>query len=194
MFLEQFPGRQKSNGWLEVISGSMFSGKTEELIRRLKRAEFAKQSILLFKPKVDNRYSEENVVSHLGTSVQAIAVENSSEVLKRWKGETVVAIDEAQFFDKNLPKVCEQLANEGARVIAAGLDMDFKGKPFGPMPDLMALAEYITKVHAICLRCGGLAHFSHRTSEQVDLVVLGELQNYEPLCRGCFQQTKNQTT
>jgi thymidine kinase len=193
MFLEQFPNRQKSNGWLEVICGSMFSGKTEELIRRLKRAEFAKQSILLVKPKIDNRYSSETIVSHQGASLEAVVVDEAKEILNLWTGETVVAIDEAQFFTEDLLQVCEKLADQGARVIVAGLDMDFKGKPFGPIPDLLSMAEYITKVHAICVKCGSLAQFSHRTSEQEELVVLGEKHNYEPLCRGCFHQFKTET-
>jgi thymidine kinase len=191
MFLEQFPDDNRTNGWIEVICGSMFSGKTEELIRRIRRAEFAQQSILLVKPKVDTRYSEENVVSHQGTAIQAKVVDNSSEILELWKKEKIVAIDEAQFFDEDLTFICDQLANKGARVIIAGLDMDFKGIPFGPIPALLAMAEYVTKVHAICVSCGNLAQFSHRITSGEERVVLGAQNNYEPLCRTCFNKIKH---
>ena len=186
MFLEQFPNHSRSNGWIEVICGSMFSGKTEELIRRLKRAEFAQQSILMIKPKVDNRYSESEVVSHQGNVWSAVIVEQSIEILNLWKGETIVAIDEAQFFKEDLPTVCADLANKGARVIVAGLDMDYLGKPFGPIPNLMSMAEYVSKVHAICVKCGSLAQFSHRITDHSAQVLVGEKKDYEPLCRGCF--------
>lgn len=145
MFLEQFPSERRQNGWIEVICGSMFSGKTEELIRRMKRAQFANQKMLLFKPIIDNRYHETNIVSHQGTSIQAISVTDSSEILKSWTDQKVIAIDEAQFFDHALVTVCNELATKGVRVIIAGLDMDYLGEPFGPMPKLLAIAEYVTK-------------------------------------------------
>jgi thymidine kinase len=191
MFLEQFPDKNRTNGWIEVICGSMFSGKTEELIRRIRRAEFAQQSILLFKPKIDNRYSEENVVSHQGTAIEAKVIKNSSEILDLWEKEKIVAVDEAQFFDSELANVCVQLANKGARVIVAGLDMDFKGLPFGPIPSILAMAEYVTKVHAICVSCGNLAQFSHRITSDEETVLLGSQNNYEPLCRTCFNNIKH---
>ncbi|HMC98480.1 MAG TPA: thymidine kinase [Flavobacteriales bacterium] len=186
MFLEQTGPRTQRKGWIEVICGSMFSGKTEELIRRLRRAEFAKQRVEIFKPSVDNRYAEAEVVSHNATSIRSTPVPNSSNLLLLAGDIQVVGVDEAQFFDTGLPQVCEQLANSGVRVIAAGLDMDFQGRPFGPMPQLMAMAEYVTKVHAICMHCGGLASYSHRTGASEELILLGETDNYEPLCRTCF--------
>ncbi len=186
MFLEHTGPRTQRKGWIEVICGSMFSGKTEELIRRLRRAEFAKQRVEIFKPGVDTRYDETNVVSHDSTTIRSTPVPSSSNLLLLASDIQVVGIDEAQFFDDGLPEVCEQLANTGVRVIAAGLDMDFQGRPFGPMPQLMAIAEYVTKVHAICMHCGGLATFSHRTSASQELVLLGETDSYEPLCRSCF--------
>ena len=173
-------------GWLEVICGPMFSGKTEELIRRLKRARFAKQRIEIFKPAIEVRYDEENVVSHDENVIQSTPVQSSSNILLLADDVDVVGIDEAQFFDAGLADVCNQLANQGIRVIVAGLDMDFKGKPFGPMPALLASAEYITKVHAICVKCGDLAQYSHRTIKDEKLVVLGETESYEPLCRTCY--------
>src|SRR5690606_9341008 len=166
MFLEQFPTDGRPSGWIEVICGSMFSGKTEELIRRIKRAEFANQRNLLIKPSIDNRYSEGDIVSHSGLQVNAIVVENSKSIMEQWNGEQIVAIDEAQFFDAYLIDVCNSLANKGVRVVVAGLDMDYKGKPFGPIPSLMAIAEYVTKVHAICVACGNLAQFSHRFANE----------------------------
>jgi thymidine kinase len=190
MFLEQTGPQGPRKGWIEVICGSMFSGKTEELIRRLRRAEFAKQQVEIFKPGVDTRYAEAEVVSHDRNSIRSTPVPNSSNVLLLASGIQVVGIDEAQFFDDGLPAVCEQLANSGVRVIIAGLDMDFQGRPFGPMPDLMAMAEYVTKVHAICMHCGGLATFSHRTTTNDDLIVLGETDSYEPLCRTCFDRAR----
>jgi thymidine kinase len=186
MFLEQFPSQGRQNGWIEVICGSMFSGKTEELIRRIRRAEFANQSLIMFKPELDNRYSKDKVVSHQGTAYQAILVKKSSEILERWNKELVVAIDEAQFFDEELVEVCNQLANQGVRVILAGLDMDFQGVPFGPMPKLLAAAEYVSKVHAICVSCGNLAQFSHRTVEDSGQVLVGAVDKYRPLCRSCY--------
>lgn len=188
MFLEQFPTEGRQHGWMEVICGSMFSGKTEELIRRLKRVEFAKQKMLLFKPAIDDRYHTEKVVSHKGSSFHAIPVKHSSEILTHWKKERIVAIDEAQFFDKELIDVCNQLAKQGVRVILAGLDMDYLGKPFGPMPELICCAEYVTKVHAICVSCGNLAQFSHRTSQDSEQVLVGAVEAYEPLCRACYNK------
>ncbi len=186
MFLEQFPLQKKTNGWIEVICGSMFSGKTEELIRRLRRAEFANQELVLFKPKIDNRYSKKNVVSHSGNAFEAVLVEQSSEILRHINGHKVVAIDEAQFFDNEIISVCETLSGQGVRVILAGLDMDYTGKPFGPMPNLLSVAEYVTKVHAICVSCGNLAQFSHRTVEEKSQVLVGAVEKYQPLCRACF--------
>jgi thymidine kinase len=186
MFLEQFPVDGRQNGWIEVVCGSMFSGKTEELIRRIRRAQFANQKLLLFKPIVDDRYSEEAVVSHQGSSLKAIPVNDSAEILKIWKDEKVVAIDEAQFFDDGLVEVCNLLAKKGVRVVLAGLDMDYKGIPFGPMPKLLAIAEYVTKVHAICVSCGNLAQFSHRTATETEQVLVGAIEKYKPLCRACF--------
>jgi len=184
MFLES----AYQSGWIEVICGSMFSGKTEELIRRLKRANFAHQRVEIFKPVVDVRYSAENVVSHDANTIRSTPV-NSSETILLLTGDVdVVGIDEAQFFDANIVSVCKMLANRGIRVVVAGLDMDYLGKPFGPMPQLMAVAEYVTKVHAICVRCGNLAHHSHRLTANDKLVVLGEHDTYEPLCRHCFNK------
>lgn len=188
MFLEQFPEDGKRHGWVEVICGSMFSGKTEELIRRLKRAEFANQELLLFKPKIDRRYSEENVVSHNGISFEAIQIDSSKEILEHWKKERIVAIDEAQFFDMDVVKVVNELASKGVRVVCAGLDMDYMGNPFGPIPNLLASAEYVTKVHAICMSCGNLAQFSHRKSKEKEQVLVGAIDEYEPLCRSCYNK------
>lgn len=191
MFLEQIPSEARQNGWIEVICGSMFSGKTEELIRRLKRVEFAQQKLLLFKPAIDNRYHEEQVVSHKGSSLEAIPVKSSDEILKHWKKERIVAIDEAQFFDNGLVDVCTDLAKHGVRVIIAGLDMDYLGKPFGPMPSLLCMAEYVTKVHAICVSCGNLAQYSHRTSKDEGQVLVGAVEKYEPLCRSCYNKIEH---
>jgi len=191
MFLEQIPSEARQNGWIEVICGSMFSGKTEELIRRLKRVEFAQQKLLLFKPAVDNRYHEEQVVSHKGSSLEAIPVTHSEEIFKHWKKERIVAIDEAQFFDHGLVNVCTDLARQGVRVIIAGLDMDYLGKPFGPMPDLLCMAEYVTKVHAICVSCGNLAQYSHRTTKDEGQVLVGAVETYEPLCRSCYNKIEH---
>lgn len=187
MFLEHTGSQSRRKGWVEVICGSMFSGKTEELIRRLRRAEFAKQRVEIFKPEVDTRYASSEVVSHDATSIRSTPVPGSSNLVLLAGEIDVVGIDEAQFFDDGLPSVCEQLANSGVRVIVAGLDMDFQGRPFGPMPKLMAIAEYVTKVHAICMHCGELATFSHRKGGNEDLIQLGETDSYEPLCRTCFQ-------
>jgi thymidine kinase len=191
MFLEQIPSEARQNGWIEVIYGSMFSGKTEELIRRLKRVEFAQQKLLLFKPAIDNRYHEEQVVSHKGSSLEAIPVKSAAEILKHWKKERVVAIDEAQFFDAGLVEVCNDLAKHGVRVIIAGLDMDYLGNPFGPMPDLLCIAEYVTKVHAICVSCGNLAQYSHRTTKDEGQVLVGAVEKYEPLCRSCYNKIEH---
>ncbi len=190
MFLERAANRAQRKGWIEVICGSMFSGKTEELIRRLRRAEFAKQKVEIFKPGVDTRYDEVLVVSHDSNRIRSTPVPSSSNLLLLASGIEVVGIDEAQFFDDGLPSVCEQLANSGVRVIAAGLDMDFQGRPFGPMPQLMAISEFTTKVHAICMHCGELATFSHRTTKSQELVLLGETESYVPLCRGCFNAAR----
>jgi thymidine kinase len=186
MFLEQFPTESKINGWVEVICGSMFSGKTEELIRRVKRTQFANQKMILFKPEIDNRYSEDDVVSHQGTAAPAVMVSKASDILNIVTDERIVAIDEAQFFDDGIVDVCSILANRGIRVICAGLDMDYLGNPFGPMPSLLAIAEYVTKVHAICAQCGNLSYLSHRKTNDKQLVLLGEQSKYEPLCRSCF--------
>lgn len=185
MFLEPSFRGQRS-GWIEVICGSMFSGKTEELIRRLKRANFANQKVRIYKPTKDVRYHETNVVSHDENSILSTAISHSQELLSNDLDVQVIGIDEAQFFDHDLPKVCENLAIRGIRVIVAGLDMDFKGRPFGPMPDLLAIAEYITKVHAICPHCGNLATHSYRLSDEQEEVVLGEKDKYEPRCRICY--------
>jgi len=186
MFLENTSRGTKGHGWIEVITGSMFSGKTEELIRRLKRARFAKQNVEIFKPRMEVRYSSEEVVSHDENAIQSTPVDSSANILLLASGVEVVGIDEAQFFDDGLVEVCNQLADRGARVIAAGLDMDYKGVPFGPMPDLLSIAEYVSKVHAICVRCGNLAQYTHRLSDNDKLIVLGETDIYEPLCRACY--------
>jgi thymidine kinase len=188
MFLENSINQSKKRGWIEVICGSMFSGKTEELIRRLKRAKIAKQKVEIFKPAIDVRYDEEKVVSHDQNYIMSTPVPSSSNILLLANDIDVVGIDEAQFFDSELVNVCNQLAQSGIRVIIAGLDMDYLGKPFGPMPALLATAEYVTKVHAICMNCGDLAHVSHRTISSNKLVVLGEKDSYEPLCRSCFNE------
>ncbi len=186
MFLENTVNSKEQYGWIEVICGSMFSGKTEELIRRLRRAQFAKQKVEIFKPMVDVRYNEESVVSHDANEFRSTPVPAAANI--RILGDTcdVVGIDEAQFFDEEIVTVCNDLANKGVRVIVAGLDMDFKGNPFGPMPALMATAEYVTKVHAICTRTGNLANYSFRKSDKDELVLLGETEAYEPLSRGAF--------
>jgi thymidine kinase len=191
MFLEHLPVENRNYGWIEVICGSMFSGKTEELIRRLKRVEFANQSLLLVKPVVDDRFHKKNVVSHVGSSFEAQSVNSSEDILKLWQNERVVAIDEAQFFDQQLPKVVNTLAMKGVRVIIAGLDMDFKGESFGPMPELLCIAEYVTKVHAICVSCGNLAQFSHRLNKEEGQVLVGAAQEYRPLCRHCFNNQRS---
>jgi len=184
----------RRRGRIEVICGSMFSGKTEELIRRLKRAKFAKQRVEIYKPAIDTRYSEENVVSHDSNSISSTPIESSSSILLFSSDIDVVGIDEAQFFDEGLAEVCNKLANSGIRVIIAGLDMDYKGIPFGPMPDLCAIADEVTKVHAICLRCGQLAYISHRIVKNEKRVLLGEKDEYEPLCRECYNRALMQSS
>ncbi len=186
MFIERDVNSPRKMGTIEVVTGSMFSGKTEELIRRLKRAKFARQTVEIYKPAMEKRYSEDEVVSHDENSIRSSPVDNSSNILLLSGNVDVIGIDEAQFFDKGLVEVVVKLANMGIRVIIAGLDMDFKGVPFGPMPGLMAVADHITKVHAICMRCGSIAQFSHRFSEKNEVVMLGEREEYEPLCRNCY--------
>jgi len=186
MFLEQTKLDTPRKGSIEVVTGSMFSGKTEELIRRLKRAKIAKQNVEIFKPAIEQRYDEINIVSHDANFIHSTPVPSSSNILLLGQGFDVIGIDEAQFFDDQLPYVCEALANEGTRVIVAGLDMDYLGKPFGPMPVLLAIADYITKVHAICMQCGDLANHSYRTTKDDSLILVGEKESYIPLCRSCF--------
>ncbi|MGB4448235.1 MAG: thymidine kinase [Cloacibacterium sp.] len=186
MFLENTINHAKQSGWMEVICGSMFSGKTEELIRRLRRAEMAGQKVEIFKPKIDTRYDEEEVVSHNHNKIRSTPVESSNEILLLGSTCDVVGIDEAQFFDDGIVEIANQLANNGIRVVIAGLDMDFLGRPFGPMPFLMATAEYVTKVHAICKTTGNLANYSMRTSSSKDLVQLGETDSYEAVSRRIF--------
>lgn len=186
MFLENTVNHKEQFGWIEVICGSMFSGKTEELIRRLKRAQFAQQKVEIFKPAIDVRYDEEKVVSHDSNEIQSTPVPAAANIPLLAADCQVVGIDEAQFFDDEIVTVCNDLANRGIRVIVAGLDMDFKGNPFGPMPALMATAEYVTKVHAVCTRTGNLAQFSYRKGKNDKVVMLGEQQEYEPLSRGAY--------
>jgi thymidine kinase len=186
MFPENTTRQSKGGGWIEVICGSMFSGKTEELIRRLNRARIARQRVEIYKPALDKRYDPVQIVSHDEKAIPSTPVQAASQILLLAQEADVIGIDEAQFFDEELNDVCNLLANEGIRVIVAGLDMDYQGKPFGPIPALLATAEYVTKVHAICIRCGNLGNYSHRISEDEQLVVLGEKENYEPLCRKCF--------
>jgi thymidine kinase len=185
MFIEPNLNTEK-RGWIEVICGSMFSGKTEELIRRLKRVKIANLKAEIFKPVVDTRYDVIKLVSHDENKILSTPVSNSTEILQLSKDVDVVGIDEAQFFDDRITEVCEQLALQGIRVIVAGLDMDFKGNPFGEMPNLLAIADYVTKLHAICVRCGSIANFSYRKSNEAGQVLLGELDVYEPRCRNCF--------
>lgn len=187
-----FAENHKKSGCIEVVCGSMFSGKTEELIRRLRRAQFANQKIEIFKPVVDNRYSDVEVVSHDFHSIKSKPISDPAEMLSIAPDVEVVGVDEAQFFNDSLVDVCQQLANRGIRVIIAGLDTDYLGNPFGPMPRLMAVAEDVQKVHAICVKCGNLANHSHRLSKSKDLVVLGEKDIYEPLCRECFNKARQE--
>lgn len=188
MFIEDYTSKGQHRGWIEVVCGSMFSGKTEELIRRLKRARFAKQQVEIFKPLIDNRYHKSDVVSHNANSIPSTPVKTPQEILDKVDGIEVIGIDEAQFFDESLIDVCNQLANRGIRVIVAGLDMDYLGKPFGPVPGIMAIAEFVTKVHAVCVNCGALANQSHRIVKADELVLVGEMESYEPLCRFCFNE------
>lgn len=186
MFLENTVNHKEQFGWIEVICGSMFSGKTEELIRRLNRAKFARQKVEIFKPAIETRYHEEMVVSHDANQIRSTPVTSSAMMKLLAQGCDVVGIDEAQFFDDEIVTVCNDLANSGIRVIVAGLDMDFKGNPFGPMPALMATAEYVTKVHAVCTRTGNLANYSFRKANNDNLVMLGETEEYEPLSRAAY--------
>ncbi len=190
-FLENSVRATGKRGSLEVITGSMFSGKTEELIRRLRRAQFAGLKVEIFKPSLDKRYSETRVVSHDDKSIVSTPVDHATAILLLADDVNVVGIDEAQFFDNAIVDVCNKLADKGIRVVIAGLDMDFMGKPFGPMPALLAIAEFVTKVHAICMRCGNLAQYSFRKSDEDQVVVLGEKDKYEPLCRTCYNKALN---
>jgi len=190
-FLENSVRSEGKRGSIELITGSMFSGKTEELIRRLRRAQFAGLKVEIFKPSLDKRYSETRVVSHDDKSINSTPVDNASSILLLAGDVDVVGIDEAQFFDGSIVDVCNNLADSGIRIVVAGLDMDFMGKPFGPIPALLAIAEYVTKVHAICMRCGNLAQYSHRKSNEAQVVLLGEKDIYEPLCRGCYNKAMN---
>ncbi len=187
MFIEpNLTGERR--GWIEVICGSMFSGKTEELIRRLKRAKFANLKVEIFKPAMDIRYDENNVVSHDANAIQSTPIDNSQTILLMAEGVDVVGIDEAQFFDDQILQVCEKLALKGVRVIVAGLDMDYKGDPFGQMPFLLSIADYITKLHAICMKCGNIANISYRKTNEEGQVLLGEKEAYEPRCRKCYHE------
>lgn len=186
MFLEPHFKGQRS-GWIEVICGCMFSGKTEELIRRLRRAAIAELKVEVFKPKIDTRYDENNIVSHDTSALLATPVGDSADLLGISQETSVVGVDEAQFFDMELPSVCQELALRGIRVIVAGLDMDYRGQPFGPIPNMLAIAEYVTKVHAICVHCGNLATHSYRLAQGDEVVLLGEKEKYEPRCRSCYQ-------
>ncbi|MBF1407207.1 MAG: thymidine kinase [Prevotella histicola] len=186
--MDNLNGERRRRGRIEVICGSMFSGKTEELIRRMKRAQFAKQRVEIFKSSIDTRYSEENVVSHDQNTIRSTPIDSSGNILLLASDIDVVGIDEAQFLDDGLMDVCNQLANNGVHVIVAGLDMDYKGVPFGPIPALCAVADEVTKVHAICVKCGALAYVSHRLIADDHRVMLGEQQEYEPLCRECYQK------
>ena len=190
MYLENTVNHSEYSGWIEVICGSMFSGKTEELIRRLKRARIARQRVEIFKPAIDTRYNEQMVVSHDRNEIVSTPVSHSSEILLRATDVDVVGVDEAQFFDDGIVEACNTLANSGIRVIVAGLDMDYLGRPFGPMPFLMATAEYVTKVHAVCTRTGNLAHYTHRLTRNDSLVLLGETHDYEPLSRKAYFQAR----
>jgi thymidine kinase len=190
-FLENSIRATGKKGSIEVITGSMFSGKTEELIRRLRRSNYAGLKVEIFKPSLDKRYSETRVVSHDDKSIVSTPVDNASAILLLAGNVDVVGIDEAQFFDDSVVEVCNTLADNGVRVVIAGLDMDFMGKPFGPMPALLAVAEYVTKVHAICMRCGNLAQYSFRKSAEEQVVLLGEKNIYEPLCRNCYNEAIN---
>lgn len=191
-FLENAVRTDGKRGSVELITGSMFSGKTEELIRRLRRAQFAGLKVEIFKPALDKRYSETRIVSHDDKSISSTPVENAASIILLAGNSNVIGIDEAQFFDNGIVEVCNMLADSGVRVVVAGLDMDFMGRPFGPMPALLSIAEYVTKVHAICTRCGNLAQYSFRKSDEEQQVVLGEKDKYEPLCRSCFNKFREQ--
>ena len=186
-----FSENHKKSGCIEVVCGSMFSGKTEELIRRLRRAKFARQRVEIYKPAIDKRYSEEEVVSHDSNAIMSTPIDSSAQILLLSSDIDVVGIDEAQFFDDGLVDVCNELANRGVRVIVAGLDMDYKGVPFGPIPALCAIADDVQKVHAICVKCGALAYVSHRKVHGDKRVMIGEMQEYEPLCRDCYIKALN---
>lgn len=194
MFVEPNFGKRsddpsKNTGWIEVITGAMFSGKTEELIRRLNRALIAQQKVEIFKPALDTRYHEKYVVSHDETQIRSTPIQFAGDILLLAGNSDIVGIDEAQFFDEHLVEVVTKLANKGKRVIIAGLDMDYRGKPFGPMPALMAIAEFVTKVHPICIKCGAIAIYSHRLTQDMETVVIGEKEKYEPLCRRCYNES-----
>jgi thymidine kinase len=191
MFPEYSDNITKRRGWIEVICGAMFSGKTEELIRRVRRAEIAKQKVEIFKPEIDNRYDLLNVVSHDANKIVSTPVSSASQIMLMVGAIDVIGIDEAQFFDEELPNVCKTLADRGIRIIVAGLDMDFNGKPFGPMPQLLATAEYVTKIHAICVNCGELASYTYRKSDAKEKIILGAHDNYSALCRTCFNKEMN---
>ncbi|MEN3038852.1 MAG: thymidine kinase [Candidatus Kryptonium sp.] len=184
---EKIPSGTRGTGWIEVIAGSMFSGKTEELIRRIRRAQIAKLKVAVFKPRIDTRYSVDKIVSHSDISISSIVVDNAKQILEIAKDAQVIGIDEAQFFGMDLVDVCEQLANEGKRVIVAGLDQDYRGKPFEPMPQLLAIAEYITKMHAICVVCGNPASKTQRKIKTGERIVVGASDIYEARCRRCFE-------
>ncbi len=184
---EKIPQGTKGTGWIEVITGSMFSGKTEELIRRIRRAQIAKLKVVVFKPRIDIRYSTDKIVSHSDISISSIVVDNAKQILELAKDAQVVGIDEAQFFDSELVDICEKLANDGKRVIVAGLDQDYRGKPFEPMPQLLAIAEYITKTHAICVVCGNPASKTQRKIKAGERIVIGASDIYEARCRRCFE-------
>jgi thymidine kinase len=190
MFIEPNYGsiKEGNSGWIEVICGCMFSGKTEELIRRLNRAKIAGQKVIIFKPQIDNRYHETKVVSHKNSNIDSIPIKEITDVINQSEGYEVVGIDEAQFFDEKIVSVCNHLAKRGQRVLLSGLDMDFEGKAFGAMPELLAIAEYVTKLHAICMKCGSNASFSFRLSENKKTVLVGEKESYEARCRTCFEQ------
>lgn len=190
MYIENNIHEQRRTGSIEVVCGSMFSGKTEELIRRVKRAEIARQKVCIFKPTIDIRYSREDVVSHNSTSIPAYPVENSRLIAHHGADYDVIGIDEAQFFDDGIIDICNNLANEGKRVIIAGLDMDYLGHPFGPMPNLLAIADEVYKTRAICMQCGRLANYSYRIAEGEQQIMLGEKLEYMPLCRTCYQELK----
>ena len=189
--IENLTGEVHRPGRIEVVCGSMFSGKTEELIRRLRRAKFARQRVEIYKPAIDKRYSEEEVVSHDSNAIMSTPIDSSAQILLLYSDIDVVGIDEAQFFDDGLVDVCNELANRGVRVIVAGLDMDYKGVPFGPIPALCAIADDVQKVHAICVKCGALAYVSHRKVHGDKRVMIGEMQEYEPLCRDCYIKALN---